>query len=208
VESRITEEVVISPLLTTAESTPVPAAAPPAGGMQSVWPSLDGLDEGQQTAARAIAGRIEQLESALAAKDLTGVMDLYAAEYQDPQGWRLEYVRRAWQWLFERYGAPRMARQIRRWDFSALAATGQVDVTLYLLIQAAAVTDAEGRRADTPIVLPRTDTAEVRLSFNTRDGVWRILTANPALPSFRDILSYSAGADAPIAAGPDQYGAP
>lgn len=203
VEGRVAEEVVLSPLLSTAESTPI-INPPGPENVQNWWPRLDGLDDAQTAAGKAIAERIETWEKAFESKSLTGVMDLYAAEYQDPQGWHEEYVRRAYQWFFERCPAPHMARQARAWDFSELASMGRAKVLLYISLTGAAISDPSGRIADQAITLPRTAPSEVWITFVNQGGIWRIAATDPALPNFRDLLSYSAGPYDGILPGPDK----
>ncbi len=203
VESRIAEEVILSPLLSTAESVPLAAPAAPAAP-QEWWPRLSGLDEAQAAAGKAIADRIEAWEKAIEARDLTGTLDIYAPEYQDPQGWRTEYVRRAYQWFFERCPFPRMARQVHAWDFTELVSMGRAKVLLYVSLTGAALSDPSGHLADPPMAIPRNSTSEVWVNFVNQGGVWRILGTDPALPNFRDLLSFSAGPYDPLAPGPDQ----
>ncbi len=204
VESRVAEEVVLSPLLSSAESTPIEMLQDGAPGM-AWWPNYDGLNEDQVRMAAAIVERIEMWDASLTGGDLNGVLDLYSTEYEDPQGWEFQYVRRAYQWFFERYRAPRMHRQIRRWDFSAYETTHQVNLLLYCQITGIAITDPSGRMADQPIAIPRTKTAEVWLTWTDREGVWRLVQTNPAVPNFRDLLSYSAGPYDNFPMGPDVY---
>ena len=156
--------------------------------------------------------RIEALDRAFAQKDLNGVMDLYSPDYQDPQGWQIQYVRRAFEWFFQHYRACVMHRQIRQWDFSAYdtsgpeaadAATGPIAVLLYCRFSGYALSDPTGRMADLPAYFPRTNTSEVWFYFAEREGVWRIVRTDPALPNFKDILSFSASPYDALPLGPD-----
>ena len=192
VESRIDEEATIGPLLMYAESTPVVIPRVETE-TKDWWRNFDGVDITEVAHARAILARIEGWDLKLQAQDLAGVLEVYAADYTDAQGWQLEYVRRAYQWFFERYRMHRMHRQIRRWDFSSFGETGQVNVLLYCRLTGTALSDVAGRRADLPISIPRTKTAEVWTSWALDAGVWRMTGTNPALPNFKDLLSFSAG---------------
>lgn len=189
VESRLAEEVLISPLLSVAESVPLgagettPASEPPAPAPW--WPNYEGLDESQQALARAIIERIEIWDRAFTAEDLDGVLDIYATDYKDPQDWGFQYVRATYQWFFDCYDAPHMRRQIRRWNFSAYPDAGQISVLMYCRLGANAPADSTGRVADIPVVLPRTGAAEVWCTFAIRDGLWRLVTTNPPLPELR-----------------------
>jgi len=203
VESRVAEEVVLGPLLGYAKSQPVSLIPPLPRRGPPPWPNLEGAPDDHRERALAVAARIEAWDAAFRAEDLEGVLGLYLADYEDPQGWRFPYVRRAYQWFFERYGTCRMARQIRRWDFSSYDATGQVDVLLYCRFEGVAFTDPSGRFADVTAHFPRTPGSEVWVSFSDREGPWRIARTNPALPNFRDILSFGLGPDQPFAPGPD-----
>ena len=207
IESRVAEEIVLGPVLGYAQSKPVekPAAPPPNPAPNSGpwWPNLAGLDEAQLPLAMEIVRRIETWDRAFSAKDLDGVMDLYAADYEDPQHWRLQYVRRAYQWFFEHYSACIMHRQIRQWDFKAHETTGEVSVLLYCRFSGYAVTGPTSHTADLPAYFPRTNTGEITIAFLVKDGPWRILRTTPALPNFKDILSFSASPFDAMALGPD-----
>lgn len=204
VESRIAEEATLSPLLPSAQSAPLPEPPAPPEEDKPWWPDYEGLDDTQRAAAQAIVERIELMERAFQAGDLDGVMDLYATDYEDAQGWGFQYVRRAYQWFFERYRTPRMHRQIRRWNFDAYAGSREVNLLLYCALTGVAWSDTEGRVADQRIAIPRTESAEAWFTFTDKDGVWRIQRSNPAVPNFRDLLSYSAGPFDGITPGPDQ----
>ncbi len=215
VQSRIAEQVQLSPLLSYAESM---VMAPDAAGMEEeallepVAPDQAAPEETavvpepeETDAAEAIEERIALWGEAFAAADLDGVLDVYDTEYEDPQGWRFQYVRRAYQWFFERYAAHHFHHQVRQWDFGVLAQRGEVNVLLYCRLTGYAITGAAGRVADLPVSIPRTRTAEVWVTWAVREGVWRIIRTNPGVPNFRDLLSYSAGPYAGFTPGPDVY---
>lgn len=208
VESRIAEEAILSPLLTAVQSAPIPETPAPPEEASPWWPDYDGLDETQQATARAIVERIELWERAFQAGDLDGVMDLYATDYEDAQGWGFQYVRRAYQWFFERCRTPRIHRQIRRWNFQSYATTREVNLLLYCALTGVAWSDPAGRIADQIMAIPRTESAEAWFTFTDKDGVWRIQRTNPAVPNFRDLLSYAAGPYDDITPGPDQLARP
>ncbi len=207
VESRIAEEVLLTPMLAQVESTPIAqqtamnAPVPPSASLTM----LEGLEGENLSIARTLSERIEAWRNAIVTKDLNLLLDLYATDYEDPQGWRFQYMRRAYQWLFERYQSPHMAYQVRRWDFSTWASTQTVNMLLYCRITAHATTDASGHIADPSITLPRTQTAEVWVTWAQHDGLWRITSTNPALPNFRDLLSYLSGPYDTLTPGPDIY---
>lgn len=210
VESRIAEEALLSPLLSTAESSPLSedvshlmtAVAPENRGW---WPGFDGLGEEERRQAQGIVERIEAWDRGFERADLNAVLDIYATGYEDPQGWGFQYVRRAYQWFFERYRRPLMHRQIRRWDFSTLPGAGRINVLMYCRLTGTGISDPSGRIADQGVSIPRTDTAEVWVSWEVQDGIWRIVSTNPALPNFRDLLSYSAGPYDQYPTGPDYF---
>lgn len=206
VESRIAEEALLNPLLSTAESTPIapPGESAAPAPLLPWWPNLEGLDETQQVIAKAIAERIEFWESAVAAKDLNGVLDVYANEYEDPQGWHVEYVKRAYQSLFEVCPVPRMLRQIRNWNFSEYASEGTIKVSLFCAVTGFAVSDAAGTRADIPVRLPRTDSSEILITFAHPDNIWRIVRTDPAFPDLSDLLACLTGASPAPAPGAAQ----
>ena len=206
VESRIEEEAVLTPLVAQARGRLLEGAAEIRPRTQEWWPNLTGVEEGRLPDAQAIAKRIEQWDAAFTAEDLDGVMDLYGTEYQDPQWWRFQYAKRAYQWFFERYSGCRMTRQIRAWDFSAFDAKSEVRVLLYCRFTGIAISDPTGRTADQWAWFPRTDTSEVWLTFSNKEGEWRIERSDPALPNFADILSFSTGPYDSFPPGPDVFG--
>ncbi|MBI4559005.1 MAG: hypothetical protein HY706_15590 [Candidatus Hydrogenedentes bacterium] len=204
VESRLAEEVAISPLLGYGKSRPIAETAADVPKTQSWWPTLEGVTEPQVPIAQAIVARIEAWDQAFGQEDLKGTLDLYSPDYEDAQGWKLQYVRRAYQWFFERYDACRMHRQIRNWDFGAFESSGRVNVLLYCRFTGVAISDATGRVADVPAYFPRSENGEIWITFAEQDGAWRIVHTNPALPNFKDILSFSAGPYDHFSSGPDQ----
>jgi hypothetical protein len=203
VESRIAEEVTIGPLLGVAQSKPVETQSAP-DDAAPWWPNFTGLTESQAPLAAEIVKRIEELDRAFTIEDLNAVMETYSPDYEDPQGWKIQYVRKAYQWFFQRYGTCFMHRQIRRWDFAAYDATGVVTVVLYCRFTGTAVTDASGRIADVPAYFPRTGNGEISIQFVKSDDAWRIMRTDPALPNLNDILSFNLGPNDSLPLGPDQ----
>ncbi|MBI5092162.1 MAG: hypothetical protein HZB26_06905 [Candidatus Hydrogenedentes bacterium] len=204
VESRVAEEVTVGPLSQAAKSQPVTPPADTRPKNQEWWPNYAGVDEKYKQAAAAVVARIEAWDKAFSSKDLDAVLDLYSTDYEDPQGWRFQYVVRAYKWFFERYGACRMERQIRQWNFKNFESSGQVEVLLYCRFTGVATTDSSGRFADVEAYFPRTVGGEVWVSFSDPLQVCRIVRTNPALPNFNDILSFSAGPFDGFQLGPDQ----
>jgi hypothetical protein len=203
VESRIAEEVIITPLLGYGKGRPVDEKANGRPLSQAWWPSYEGVPEEQRPAAEAIVARIEAWDHAFSNEQLDALMELYATDYQDPEGWQFQYARRAYQWFFERYSACTMDRQIRRWEFASTEAAQEVRVLIYCRFAGVALTDASGRQADLPAYFPRTERGEVLVTFVESEGVWRISRTEPALPNFRDILSFSVGPYDSFMGGPD-----
>ncbi|MCF6287543.1 MAG: hypothetical protein L3K26_20535, partial [Candidatus Hydrogenedentes bacterium] len=205
VESRIAEEVLLTPLLAQAGSTPVKKGAPDLSITAPWWPNYTGVPEEQRPAAEAIAEQIGLWDEAILSKNLNAIMAVYATDYTDPEGWGFQYARRAYQWLLERYRTVKMHRQIRTWDFTNLESTGQINVLLYLRLSAVALTDSSGMRADVTISIPRTPTAEVWTKWSNTEGVWRMVKTNPAMPNFRELLSFEAGPYDNFPLGPDKF---
>lgn len=190
--SRIAEEAVITPLVMNAAGQPIskPDDRP---ATQEWWPNAQDVPEENKPAALEIAAAIEQWDAAFSKEDLPGVLNVYAPSYRDPQNWGSEYVTRAYQWFFERYNHCTMARQIRQWDFSTIATTGQVRVLLYCRFAGTAISDSAGRVASIHAAFPMNDSGETWLTFIKVDNSWRIEHSEPGLPNLREILSYSAG---------------
>lgn len=204
-ESRIAEEVVLTPLLASAESTPVGESQPRADVEAPWWPGFEGVSEAHREIADAIVEQLGLWEEAIHDRNLNGIMAAYETSYEDPQGWDFAYVKRATQAMLERWRAIRLHRQIRRWDFSNFDSTGQVNVLLYCKLSAVLLTDSLGLRADIPVSIPRTPEAEVWVTWSNAEGVWRIVRTNPAFPNFREILSHDAGPYDNFPLGADEY---
>lgn len=190
VESRIAEEAMLTPVLSTATAQAYGALQP--APLRSPSPT-EGLSDAQVAMTQVIEERLVAWQRAFEAEDLSAMLGLYADEYEDPQGWRLQYVKRAYQWFFDRCVATRLRFQVRRWDFSTYDTSGQVNVILYCSLRGTALSDAAGRQADVVYELPRTESGEVLLSWTGSDGIWRIQRTDPAVPNFNELLSYSAG---------------
>lgn len=203
-ESRIAEEVVLTPLLASAVSGPI--SQPPRSQAVEMpwWPSYAGVPEEHRATADAIVEQMGFWEEGLLQRGLNSIMGVYATAYEDPQGWNFQYVRRAYQHLIERWRHVKMHRQIRRWDFANVAA-GQVNVLMYCRFTGIMLTDSLGLQADIPVGIPRTPDAEVWVTWSNAEGVWRIIRTNPALPNFRELLSYDAGPYDYFPLGPDQF---
>lgn len=202
-ESRVAEEAVVSPALTYGKGAPIAPAAT-AFPAAPWWPTFDGVPPEQMPVAQAIVARIEQWDAAFSREDLNAIMDLYAGEYEDAEGWRRQYVQRAYQWFFERYRACKMTRQLRRWDFGNLAKDGSVRATLYCRFTGVAVSDLTGHTGDFPAVFPLTESGEITLTFIGQEGTWRLTSTSPALPNFREILGASTGPFDRLTPGPDK----
>ncbi|MBI2422407.1 MAG: hypothetical protein HYV27_06220 [Candidatus Hydrogenedentes bacterium] len=203
-ESRIAEEVLLTPVLSVAVSAPLSSLAMPVAPAPGPG-GLEGITDDVLKLTEAIAERLRFMQSAFEQEDLNGLMDLYATEYADPQGWQFQYVRRAFQWYFERYGATKMDYQVLDWDFTALATEQRIRTRLYLNLRGYGVSDATGAVADVPVYIPRNESGEVWAAWIQRDGVWRLETTNPAMPNFRDLLSFSAGPHDNFPLGPDLH---
>jgi hypothetical protein len=204
-ESRIAEEVVLTPLLASADSAPVNESRASTAVEPPWWPSFEGVSEEHREIASAIVEQIGLWEEAIQGKNLNGIMGAYEIDYEDPQGWGFPYVRRSVQAMLERWRAIKVHRQIRRWDFANYGSTGQVNVLLYCKLSGVLLTDSLGLRADIPVSIPRSPEAEVWVTWSNSDGVWRIARTNPAFPNFREILSYEAGPYDNFPLGPDQF---
>jgi len=203
VESRIDEEATVTPLLASAQSHKIERQPTAPANVKPWWPNMEGVPEGAVEDAEAIVQQIEAWDKAFAAEDLAGLLEVYSEHYEDPQGWRIQYTRRAWKWFFEHYDACAMHRQIRQWDFSKYDSEKRVGVLIYCRFAGYAVTGPMGRFADLPAWFPRTDNGEVWIYFAREQDAWRVVRTNPAMPNFKDILSFSASPYDRIQLGPD-----
>ncbi len=164
---------------------------------QEVYPAFEGAEGPHREIAGEIVQRIDMFKAAYDAADGRKLTALYAEKYQDPNGYRLEYAGRAWKWWFFRNNAFCFLRQIRRWDFSGYEATGQVRVHMFALCRALRRDDLPfGSGYDGTLRIPRTPTEEVWFTWvRESDGQWRILSTDPALPNFQEMLWNSRGSD-------------
>jgi len=200
VESRIAEEAMLTPLLASADAQPSAGfSAPPLDAA----PLTDGLDEGQRAIATALEARLATLAQALARRDVSAADDLYGVDYEDPQGWRKQYVKRAFQWFAQRTVQAHFRYQVRRWDFTAFEAGGAVSVVVYCELRGATISDASGRDGGLMLQLPRHESGEVLFTWTGSDGIWRIQRTEPAFPNFGELLAYSAGPFDDFSLGPD-----
>jgi hypothetical protein len=171
---------------------------------QRAWPGGAPAPSDQEATANAILGRLVDWSDSFETENLDGVMDLYATNYVDPQGWRYQYVRRAYQWFFERYSRTRLHTQVRTWDFGK-ADQGEVSLTIFVHGLGVAETGNGGVEADLLVKFPRTVDQETTLTFRQDEGAWRITRSDPALPNMRELLSFSLGPGVGYAPGPDVY---
>ena len=164
---------------------------------QVVYPTFDGAD-GHLDTAREIVAAIDQFKQAHDSADYPALAALYAEDYEDSNGFHIEYARRAWKWWLQRHNVFCFLRQIRRWDFSEYADKGLVRVRLFALCRATRRDDAPfGSLYDGSNRIPRTSDEEVTFTWrrNERDAKWKIVRTDPALPNFNEILWNNRGAD-------------
>jgi ketosteroid isomerase-like protein len=157
---------------------------------QTWWPGGEPPPADHQAVADEITGRLLDWSKAFNNEDLGMVMDLYTTDYVDPQGWRHQYARRAYQWFFERYALCRLHTQVRSWDFSKIT-NGEVSVRVFVRGTGVAMTDSAGTTADVRVRFPRTRDQETVLQFQNIEGAWRIARTDPALPNMKELLSFS-----------------
>ncbi len=204
VESRIVEAVTFDPALESGEVHRLADGADDRPLAQEWWPGGEPPPAEHKIIANEIIGRLLDWSRAFGAEDLSGVMELYAKNYVDPQGWRHQYAQRAYQWFFERYSHCRFHTQVRSWDFSK-AADGEVSVRIFVRGTGVAMTDSAGIQADVSVRFPRTVDQETQLVFQIADGAWRLTRTDPALPNMGELLSFSLGPDIGYAPGPDVF---
>ncbi len=164
---------------------------------QVVYPTFDGA-EGRLDTAREIVAAIDRFKRAHDNADYPALAALYAEDYEDNNGFHVEYARRAWKWWLQRNNTFCFLRQIRHWDFSEYADSGLVHVRLFALCRATRRDCAPfGSLYDGTDRIPRTSDEEV--TFTWKRGVntagWQIARTNPALPNFNEILWNNRGAD-------------
>ena len=162
--------------------------------LRQLWSGLDKADNVPQ----GIRDVFDRLADAMARSDLDGAMSVFDEDYQDPQGWNHEYVRRALQLLMERGAHPRFDYDIRIASVSESAAR----VNTYLRFSASIDSPYIDRRMYTPA----TSDSVTWITFEDIGGEWRITGSNPAMVNMRDLTAFIAGD--PMGAGltqPDRY---
>jgi hypothetical protein len=154
---------------------------------QTVWPTYQNVPENYMSQAKEVIKAFESLIEKYEQADWHGVTNLYAPNYRDPNGYSREYVRRALKWWFERNQHPYINIQVRNWDFSQYAENGIVRIKVWTLWRAIAVDD--GVWGDHGLVrFPRHKDEEVWFSWKKVSGDWKIITTDPAVPNFAEIL--------------------
>lgn len=163
---------------------------------QIVYPTFDGAEEYLKE-AREIVQCIDQFKKAYDHAQYDDLIALYDATYEDANGFHLEYAKRAWKFWFDRNNSFCFLRQTRRWDFSLYQDLGRVQVHLFALCRAFRRDDAPfGSKYDGTVRIPRTEDEEVTFTWRKeRDGRWKIVRTDPALPNFQEILWNSRGSD-------------
>jgi hypothetical protein len=173
------------------------------------YPTFDGA-ESHRAVAREIVAQFEAFKAAFESMDAHGIMTFYSRNYQDPNGWHWEYVARAWKWWFFRLNSTTLLRQIRTWDFSHYAETGEVSVRMFSLYRGCRWDDGHmGYSYDGTVRLPRSRDEEIVYTWlREEDGAWRLIRTNPPMPCFEEMLSFSRGVDKKDAMSPpgvDEY---
>jgi len=202
VESRIEEAIEFDPDSNRANVRRVKNHADDRPLAQAWWPGGESPPADHQAVADEIAGRLLDWSKAFNSEDLGMVMDLYTTDYVDPQGWRHQYARRAYQSFFERYSQCRLHTQVRSWDFNKIA-EGEVSVRVFVRGTGVAITDSTGTMADVQVRFPRTQDQETVLQFRNTEGTWRIARTDPALPNMKELLSFSLPPGIGYMPGPD-----
>jgi len=204
VESRIVEAITFEPERDNATVSRIGDWTDDRPLAQEWWPGGDAVPSEHQSVANEITRRLVDWSRAFAEKDLGNAMDLYATDYVDPQGWRHQYARRAYQWFFERYDQCRLHTQVRSWDFTKIDA-GEVSLRIFAHGTGVAITDSADTKADVQVRFPRTEHQETELVFRNNEGAWRIVRTDPALPNMRELLSFSLAPGNGYAPGPDVF---
>jgi hypothetical protein len=139
------------------------------------------------TQAKEIVSAYENLMAAYNNSDWQAVTAFYAQDYCDPNGYSQEYVGRALKWWFERNQHPYITVQVRDWDFTGFSNEKIVRLKLWTLWRAIAIDD--GIWGDHGLVrFPRHKNEEVWFTWKKYNNEWKIMTTNPAVPNFSEIL--------------------
>lgn len=164
---------------------------------QTLWPTFPSVKQEHLPAAKAIAATYDSLAQRFAAADWQGVTDLYDLNYRDANGYSREYVGRALKWYLYRNQHPNVNMQVREWDFSDYENNSVVRLKLWTLWHTVAVDDLPW--GDHGLLrVPRHKDEEVWFTWKKdAAGFWKILSTNPALPNFNEILWYNRGYETP-----------
>ena len=154
---------------------------------QTVWPTYPNVPDRFMTQAKEIVSAYENLMVAYENSDWQGVTVFYAQDYRDPNGYSFEYVGRALKWWFERNQHPYITVQVRDWDFTRFSDEETVKLKLWTLWRAIAIDD--GKWGDHGLVrFPRHKDEEVWFTWKKINRHWKIMTTDPAVPNFSEIL--------------------
>ena len=164
---------------------------------QVVHPLFDGAEGAHRTVAEEIVAALDAFKDAYDSWDYPRVLASYSGGYEDANGYHKEYVGWAWKWWFTRNVNGVMLRQIRQWDFSNYAESGEVRVKLFSLFRAVRYDDQPfGYGYDGTLRIPRHADEEVVYTWRKEeDGAWRIVHTQPSLPNMAEILWNSRGCD-------------
>lgn len=164
---------------------------------QVVYPTFAGADGHHRPIAEKIVRQIDAMKAFYDHGDWRNLTSLYSLNYSDPNGYSREYVGRAWKWWLIRNNTTCMLRQIRCWDFSEYDGKGHVHVKMFSLFRAL-------RRDDQPfgygwsgtLRIPRNSDEEVLYTWvEEEDGIWRLISTDPAVPNLAEILWNHRGSD-------------
>lgn len=180
--------------------------------LQSAWPLFPGVNSTDMRVAEAVASAVDALAAAHNSGDWRNTTSFYSASYCDPNGFGREYVGRAYKWWFSRYEAPFMYYQDRSWDFGGLRRRRKgisgsasprhdyeviegstVKMCAYLQMRSVSVWDLPWD--DHGLMrIPRKPDKVACITWRLEPAAtWRILTTDPALPNFEEILWNSRG---------------
>ncbi|MBN1352479.1 hypothetical protein JXJ21_23980 [candidate division KSB1 bacterium] len=164
---------------------------------QVIYPTFPNVPAKYMKQAREIIAAYDSLVKKYEQSDWQGVANFYDPAYRDPNGYSREYVGRALKWYFHRNQHPFVNMQVRDWDFSEFMKNETVKLKLWTLWWIIAVDDLPW--GDHGLIrIPRHNGEETWFTWK-KDvlGHWKIMSTNPALPNFGEILWNARGFETP-----------
>ncbi|HOK08802.1 MAG TPA: hypothetical protein PLT82_05100 [Candidatus Hydrogenedens sp.] len=190
VESKIVEEVVLSPETFTSESVPILSTALSPEEFADCKDPMEGLELTQKEQAEVILKNLALFESAIISKNIDSLINLFAPNYKDSAGRGADYLRAGFEWFFMHCPYPKMIWQVRQWLFETSPENQTlIKVSLFLKVKGYALSDSLGIKGDIPIEIYSENGGETTITWSVYENQWRIINIEPPILEIKKISS-------------------